>query len=62
MRLGTLLHRAIEVLGNLEAAQRWFQSPRGELGGDTPLRHCDTDLGRQEVERILGRISDGVFS
>jgi uncharacterized protein (DUF2384 family) len=52
---------AVEVLGNSAAAQRWFQKSRAELSGDTPFEHCDTEPGRIEVERVLGRIADGVY-
>jgi len=62
LRLGAVFHLAIEVLGSKEAAQRWFQKPRGELGGHTPLSCCDTEPGRIAVERVLGRIDEGVYA
>ncbi len=62
VRLGAVFQLAIEVLGNAEAAQGWFKKPRAELGGDSPFAHCDTEPGRIEVERVLGRIADGVFA
>ncbi len=62
VRLGAVFRLAVEVLGTSEAAQRWFQKPRAELNGDTPFQHCDTEPGRIEVERVLGRIADGVFA
>ncbi len=62
VRLGAVFQLSIEVLGSAEAAQGWFKKPRAELGGDTPFAHCDTEPGRIEVERVLGRIADGVYA
>jgi putative toxin-antitoxin system antitoxin component (TIGR02293 family) len=62
VRLGAVFRLAVEVLGDNAAAQRWFQKSRAELSGDTPFEHCDTEPGRIEVERVLGRIADGVYA
>ena len=62
LRVGVLFDRAVEVLGDLEAARRWFKSPRKALGGQSPLAYADTEPGVREVEDLLGRIEHGVFS
>lgn len=53
--------RAIEVLGDREAAERWLSTPKPALGGRIPI-----DLARQgeeqQVLELLGRIEHGVFS
>ena len=36
--------------------------PKGALGGLTPLRCCDTEIGAREVASLLGRIKHVVFS
>ena len=36
--------------------------PKRALGGLTPLRCCDTEIGAREVESLLGRIEHGFFS
>ena len=54
--------RAIEVLGSLEQARRWFSNPKRALGNKTPMEFCDTELGAEEVTNLLGRIEHGVFS
>jgi putative toxin-antitoxin system antitoxin component (TIGR02293 family) len=62
LRVATTFQRAIEVLGNLNKARRWFSSPKKALGEKTPLEFCNTEPGAQEVINLLGRIEHGVFS
>lgn len=62
MRLGSVFCLAVEILGTAEAAQRWFKKPRAEMNGDTPFMYCDTELGRIEIEHVLGRIAEGVYA
>jgi putative toxin-antitoxin system antitoxin component (TIGR02293 family) len=61
-RVASAFQRAIEVLGSLEKARRWFSSPKRALGNKTPMEFCDTELGAGEVTNLLGRIEHGVFS
>ena len=62
LRVASVLQKAVEVLEDLERARRWLSSPKRALGRLTPLQCCDTDAGAEEVEHLLGRIEDGVFS
>lgn len=62
LRLGVLFDKAIEVLGNIDAARDWMKTPKKSLAGKTPLEYCDTEPGAREVEDLLGRIEHGVFS
>lgn len=62
LRLGSVLQKANEVLEEPEAVRRWMTQPKRALGGLTPLRCCDTEVGAREVEALLGRIEHGVFS
>ncbi len=52
----------MEVFESDEAAREWFRSPQPALGGSTPLAFADVEPGAREVERLLGRIEQGVFS
>lgn len=61
-RIGALYDRAVEVLGDKQAAREWFKSPKRALGGKSPLEYADTEPGAREVEDLLGRIEHGVFS
>ncbi len=62
LRVGSVLLRAVDVLEDRNAARRWMTQPKRALGGLTPLRCCDTEMGAREAEALLGRIEHGVFS
>ncbi len=62
LRVGSVVQKAAEVLEDRMAARRWMTQPKRALGGLTPLRCCDTEMGAREVEALLGRIEHGVFS
>jgi putative toxin-antitoxin system antitoxin component (TIGR02293 family) len=61
-RIGALFDRAVEVLGDKEAAREWFKTPLRALAGQSPLEYADTEPGAREVEDLLGRVEHGVFS
>ena len=62
LRLGSVVQKAANVLQDPVAARRWMTQPKIALGGLTPLRCCDTEIGAREAEALLGRIEHGVFS
>jgi putative toxin-antitoxin system antitoxin component (TIGR02293 family) len=62
LRLARVAARAEDVLGGQERAGAWLRGAVRALGGVRPLDLLDTDLGAQQVERILGRIEHGVYS
>lgn len=62
LRFARLYGRASEVLGDGEAARTWLREPARALGFVTPLTFAETETGAREVENLLGRIEDGVFS
>jgi putative toxin-antitoxin system antitoxin component (TIGR02293 family) len=62
VRIMRLFARAREVFGTDENTRRWFNSHILALGRKTPLEYAQTEPGAREVENILGRIEDGVFS
>ena len=62
LRIGSAWAKALAVLEEPSAARRWMTQPKRALGGLTPLRCCDTEIGAREVESLLGRIEHGVFS
>ncbi len=61
-RISALYDRAVQVLGDKEAARHWFKTPKQALGGRSPLEYADTEPGAREVEDLLGRLEHGVFS
>lgn len=62
VRLTRLFKQAVDVLGSIEAARKWFKMPNRALGQATPFDYSDTEPGAREVEDILGRIEHGVFA
>lgn len=61
-RVARLAALAEEILGDTAKAARWLRRPNRALGGKTPLRALDTDLGASQVETVLHRVEHGVFS
>ncbi|NYT85022.1 MbcA/ParS/Xre antitoxin family protein [Pollutimonas harenae] len=50
---------AERVFENKNDAQTWLSTPNFALGGNTPLEHCQTELGLRQVRRILASIEFG---
>jgi putative toxin-antitoxin system antitoxin component (TIGR02293 family) len=61
-RLGRIAALAEEVLGDRDKAARWLRAENRALGTLTPLSQLDTDLGAEQVERVLLRLAHGVVS
>jgi putative toxin-antitoxin system antitoxin component (TIGR02293 family) len=62
VRLARLMGKAAKVLGGIEAARQWLNSPQFGLGSAVPLDYAETEIGAREVENLLGRIEYGVYS
>lgn len=63
VRAARLLGRTLELFeGDRPAATDWLSSPQPALGGATPLDLASTDVGAREVERLIHRLEQGVFS
>ncbi|MBI3373677.1 MAG: DUF2384 domain-containing protein [Betaproteobacteria bacterium] len=58
-RIGAL---AIEVLEDRGRAFGWLKCPQIGLGGKAPLSLLGTDIGRDQVEKLLLRIEHGVYT
>ncbi len=61
-RLARLFARASEVLAGPDAARSWLRRPQRALGGAVPVSLLDNEAGAVAVERLLGRIEDGVVT
>jgi putative toxin-antitoxin system antitoxin component (TIGR02293 family) len=46
--------------GDADAATRWLKHAAPVFGGETPLQHCDTATGAQEVIELLSRLEHGI--
>lgn len=61
-RIASVSDKAVDVLGNQQFAREWFHTPIPALAMKSPLEYADMELGRREIEHVLGRIEHGIFS
>ena len=54
--------KAVEVMESEKNARQWLTAPQFGLGGAVPLEYAETEVGAREVEDLLGRIEQGVYS
>jgi putative toxin-antitoxin system antitoxin component (TIGR02293 family) len=62
VRFARLMGKTVEVLESEENARQWLAAPQLGLGGAVPLEYAETEVGAREVEDLLGRIEQGVYS
>lgn len=63
LRASRLFTRATDLFdGDADAARRWLLTPQRALGGALPLTIARTEIGAREVEQIIGRLEQGVFT
>lgn len=63
LRAARIYARVIEVFeSDARAASEWLTTPQTALGGLPPLELVRTELGAREVEALLDRLEQGVFS
>ncbi len=48
--------------GDRDSTHRWLTTPQRALGGATPLKVANTDVGVKEIENLILRTEHGVFS
>lgn len=60
-RLARLYRRGLTVLGDRNSVLEWLMTPNPSLGGRKPFDLTHTESGCVEVDRLLGRIENGVF-
>jgi putative toxin-antitoxin system antitoxin component (TIGR02293 family) len=56
-----VLDRAVEVIGDKNAALRWMGTPVQALDYSTPVSLLGTRKGREAVMVVLGRLEHGVL-
>jgi putative toxin-antitoxin system antitoxin component (TIGR02293 family) len=61
-RVANIVALTEEVFGDNEKSRAWLSRPNRALGGMAPLKMLDTDIGTEEVKKVLGRIVHGVYS
>jgi putative toxin-antitoxin system antitoxin component (TIGR02293 family) len=61
-RVASVFQKVVEMHKDLEQARKWFTTSKVALSGLTPIECCDTEAGSREVENLLGRIDESVYS
>ena len=62
LRLGRVLDRTLHMVGgDTQDAMDWLTTPAPSLGGQLPLEYATTEMGAEEVVRIINRLEHGVF-
>lgn len=61
-RVARILAYTVIVFGDIEKARTWLKRPNRGLGGENPLNLLSTDIGSQQVEDVLHRINNGIYS
>ena len=63
LRAARVFGRTLELFdGDRDRTLDWLTTPQPGLGGAIPLQMARTDVGAREVERLVGRLEQGVFS
>lgn len=62
VRFARLFGIGMEVFETKDATREWLKAPNPGTAGEAPLSYADTEFGAREVENLLGRIDQGVFS
>jgi putative toxin-antitoxin system antitoxin component (TIGR02293 family) len=63
LRLSGIFERTLELFeGDQAGALTWLSAPKKELENHTPLEYTRTEVGAREVENLIGRLENGVFS
>lgn len=58
-RLASVAVLAEQVFEDKDAAAQWLARPNQALGGLTPLSLCDTEIGANQVRRVLHALEWG---
>jgi len=63
VRAARVVGRALDLFeGDVRAARQWLSTAQLALGGASPLSLARTEVGAREVENLIGRLEEGVFS
>jgi putative toxin-antitoxin system antitoxin component (TIGR02293 family) len=63
LRISRVFEMALDLFeGDAPSALKWLTTPRKVLDHQAPLSYSRTELGAREVENLIGRLEDGVFS
>ena len=58
-----LLQQASDMMQqDSDRAKVWLETKMDIFGGETPMKHAETEKGAREVEDLIGRIRNGAYS
>ncbi|WP_415769052.1 antitoxin Xre/MbcA/ParS toxin-binding domain-containing protein [Pseudomonas sp. LB3P38] len=58
-RIAIVCRLAEEIFESRDMATCWMSKPNKALGGDKPIMHCGTEIGSQQVRRVLQTLKWG---
>jgi putative toxin-antitoxin system antitoxin component (TIGR02293 family) len=63
LRASRIFAKAVGLFeGDPHAAADWLSSPQRALGGAIPVDFAKTEIGSREVESLIERLEEGVFT
>lgn len=63
LRIANIFENAVELFeGDVLEAVQWLTTPKKALGENIPLSYSRTELGAREVENLIGRLEQGIFT
>jgi len=63
IRVSRIFDKTVNLFeGDEQEAKRWLKKPAPALGEKSPLEFIATEIGAREVENLIGRLEEGVFS
>jgi putative toxin-antitoxin system antitoxin component (TIGR02293 family) len=62
LELAAFVKRGMDVTGSKESFIEWLHTPLTSLGNKMPVDFLDTTFGIQLVQKVLGRLEQGVYS
>lgn len=63
LRISTIFEKAVALFeGDVGEALEWLTKPKKALGDKVPLSYSRSELGAREVENLIGRLENGVFT
>jgi putative toxin-antitoxin system antitoxin component (TIGR02293 family) len=63
LRIASIFENAVELFeGDVLEAVQWLSTPKKALGENVPLNYSRTELGAREVENLIGRLEQGIFT
>lgn len=58
-RIAFLCQQALVVFESRETVARWMSAPNAAFGQSTPMMLCVTEIGAQQVRRVLNALEWG---